>query len=64
MIKIIRIETCKECTNRDHKGAFGRISYIPICRKAGMELPYTEHKGKASPTYEIPDWCPLENLEE
>ena len=63
MNKKIIITKCAGCPNRDHKGAFGKVAYVPICRLAERELPYTESAGKgrgyAKGTDEIPDWCPL-----
>ena len=62
----IVLKTCTHCPNRDHKGAFGNPSCVPVCRLANQELPYTVTPGSngrlhASPTYEIPAWCPLEH---
>ena len=65
--KFIPINSCSECPSRDHRGAFGRIAYIPICRATGKELPYDvvtnpiSGISSASATYEIPEWCPLED---
>lgn len=66
MSKVIRIENCSQCPSRDHKGAYGRISYIPVCRAVGKELPYEvyidRHFGvSAHASNIIPEWCPLEN---
>lgn len=66
MTKVIVINKCSECPGSDHKGAYGRISYIPVCRYATRELPYEvvydKHFGTcASPTDIIPEWCPLED---
>ena len=70
MTRIIRIESCKDCHFRDHKGAFGRIGYIPICRNGqSRELPYTASpSGIGGRLYAevcegVPGWCPLEKLE-
>ena len=62
----IVLHTCTHCPNRDHKGAFGNPSCVPVCRLANQGLPYTVTPGSngrlhASPTYEIPAWCPLEH---
>lgn len=67
MTRIIRINDCNECPHRDHNGAFGKISYIPMCRAVNKELPYNVvPDGKyhyAERIKEIPDWCPLEPLD-
>lgn len=67
--RIIRIETCATCQNRDHAGAFGEVAEVPMCRatKPSSELPHTVERGfanrlQAVATDEIPDWCPLEKL--
>ena len=75
MNRKIIITKCSECPNVCHKGAFGRVSYIPCCHLAhGRELPYTKsvreplsgYRGNnystitATGTDEIPEWCPLE----
>lgn len=66
MTKVIVIDKCSICPHSDHKGAFGRISYIPVCRLANRELPYEvvhdRHFGTtASRVDVIPEWCPLED---
>jgi hypothetical protein len=66
MSKKIVIASCLSCPSRDHRGAFGHISYIPVCRRTGKDLPYTVGASAgmtlvASPTYAIPDFCPLED---
>ena len=60
----IVIQECGECPSSDHKGAFGKVSRIPVCRKADRELPWTHIANRAgfvSAKREpgIPDWCPL-----
>ena len=60
----IVIRGCGECPSSDHKGAFGKVSRIPVCRKADRELPWTHIANRAgfvSAKREpgIPDWCPL-----
>ena len=62
----IVIQDCGECPRSDHKGAFGAVSCIPVCRKADRELPWTpiaSSTGFVSAKREpgIPDWCPLPN---
>ena len=62
----IVLKTCTHCPHRDHKGAFGNPACVPVCRLAQQELPYTVTPGSngrlhASPTYTIPEWCPLEH---
>lgn len=60
------VQNCMQCPNHDHKGAFGAVAYVPVCRKVGLELPYDPvtvgPRGSvtASPKGTIPDWCPLE----
>lgn len=65
MSKKIVIQSCGVCPHKDHKGGFGNIAYIPICRAANKELPYTEtaRNGRcyANATLVIPGWCPLED---
>lgn len=61
----IVLKTCTHCPHRDHKGAFGNPSCVPVCRLAKQNLPYNITYGDngrthASPTYAIPEWCPLE----
>lgn len=66
--KIVKvIDTCKECPYKDHRGAFGKVSYVPYCTMTGKELPHTvevssrhSHLMVARHTQEIPDTCPLE----
>jgi len=43
MSVFIKIDKCSECPHVDHMGAFGNISYVPVCRetKGKGELPYT-----------------------
>lgn len=53
----------------DHKGAFAAISYVPVCRKTGKELPHTisySAKIGASASYTgiIPSFCPLPDLKD
>lgn len=62
----IVLKTCTHCPHRDHKGAFGNPACVPVCRLAQQELPHTVTPGSngrlhASPTYVIPEWCPLEH---
>lgn len=66
MAKIIKINVCAECPNYDHKGAFGQVAYIPVCRLAKAELPWIPHTSiggrvQAVSTGLIPEWCPLED---
>ena len=61
----IVLETCQHCPHRDHKGAFGNPACVPVCRLVQQTLPYNvtygdNRKAHASPTYTIPEWCPLE----
>ena len=64
MSRIIRINDCSDCPSKDHLGAYAKISYIPVCRYANKELPYTcstDHT-IAIASNVIPEWCPLEKL--
>lgn len=66
MSKKIVIKKCKNCPHVDHKGGFGHIAYIPVCRLADKELPYRVERGYgtmiiAKQTGGIPTWCPLED---
>lgn len=64
-MKCIPIPSCAECPSRDHKGGFGTVAYVPVCRKAARELPHTVRydtvpgRGVASLSEGIPEWCPL-----
>ena len=65
-MKRLTIENCNECPFVDHKGGFGNVAYIPVCKRVGRkELPYTEHASNgritARCTGVIPEWCPLED---
>ncbi len=63
MPKMIEIKTCMDCPHNDHKGAFGKIAYIPVCKKTGKSQDYTvSGSGKqiAVQSTEIPKWCPLD----
>lgn len=68
MTKIIRITTCQDCPNNDHRGAFGQVAYVPYCRLENKEQPWEPVKSGtmvvAQKTVDIPDWCPLENYDE
>jgi hypothetical protein len=62
-VKLV-IKDCSECPFKDHLGGFGKVSYIPCCKKKkDKKLPYKvgEISGLvvANPTYAIPKWCPL-----
>lgn len=64
MPRIITITNCSECPHEDHRGAFGKIAYVPLCMKKHKTLPYTitEQRGRAYASVKegIPSWCPLE----
>lgn len=71
MTRKIVIANCRLCPHKDHMGAFAAVACVPIYREANKELPHTITGAerpfntlKASPTYEIPDWCPLPENEE
>lgn len=68
-MKIIKIESCITCPYRAalpmHKG----VARVPYCFKMGESklLPYKlatkSVKPTAAPKNEIPDWCPLCDVE-
>ena len=68
MSKVIVIDSCLTCPHRDHKGAFARVAYIPVCGLKSRRLPYKQAEAYgmivANPTGKIPTWCPLENRNE
>jgi hypothetical protein len=60
----ILLSDCETCPSRDHKGAFGIIGHIPVCRAVNKEMPFTlgaqaGGRVQAIRTLGIPDWCPL-----
>lgn len=71
-MKCIPIPSCQECPHRDHKGGFGTVAYVPVCRKANKELPHTVEVGPNKVTHRmfaklaegIPEWCPLPDTED
>lgn len=63
--RIIKINSCEDCPELGHKGAFGKVSYIPKCELKNKELPYEVTITpflSASLIEELtpPSWCPLE----
>lgn len=63
-MKYIPIKTCDDCPDKDHKGGFGQVAYIPTCKHIGKTLGYTTsvtNAGRVYAAYDniIPDWCPL-----
>lgn len=67
VVRVVVIPSCKMCIHRDHKGGFGFISYVPVCRNMrGRELPHdivrkpSVKGGVAVVKDGIPEWCPLE----
>lgn len=70
-MRYIKIETCKDCPNLDHRGGFGKVLYVPWCKQTGLDLPYTVEihqrsafvggapRMYASTNFEIPESCPL-----
>jgi len=54
----IVVESCVECPNRGHKGAFGGVRYKPICRENNRNLPYKTKEDFAIVKDGIPSWCP------
>lgn len=69
-MRYIPIKTCNDCPHKDHRGGFGRVAYIPVCRLTDKNLPYTVGASGltrmiiANYTGEIPDSCPLGELNE
>ena len=68
-MKAILIKNCLVCPNRSHRGGFATVSWIPCCSlMKSKELPYTLSGNascvSASPTGEIPEWCPLPDFTE
>ena len=63
-MKIIPVLSCRECPHSDHRGGFGQVAYLPVCRKANQEMPWEPvlngTRVQAKQTVDIPDWCPLE----
>ncbi len=60
----IVLTDCRGCPSLDHKGGFGSVAYIPVCRAVNKEQPYTVSamgggRVQASKVPGIPDWCPL-----
>lgn len=69
MSRVIRIESCEDCTNRDHKGAFAEVYCVPVCHAVhpSRELPphsgtWVRHQASGRTHVCHPDWCPLEKL--
>lgn len=67
-MRYIEIDSCEDCPSKAHKGAFGHVAYIPICRANDKELPHTvntNEKGGVFARYtgEIPEWCSLPKLQ-
>ena len=67
-MKAVPVGECDRCPYKDHKGGFGQIAYKPVCRKAGRDIPFTEHASNgrvvARAVVEIPAWCPLPDFPE
>ena len=71
-MRCINIKDCSACPNIGHKGAWGEISYIPVCRKENKELPFTTRVSDsvthrmiyATVKEGIPIWCPLDEFKE
>lgn len=71
-MKCIPIPSCAECPHRDHKGGFGEVAYVPVCRRVNKELPHTVGTRKTTMGYRmiasqvegIPEWCPLPDTED
>lgn len=67
MTKIITIQTCANCPHKDHRGAYGQVAYIPVCRQTNKNLGYTKEVSSrgngihAQYDGKIPSFCPLED---
>lgn len=64
MTKCLPIISCDRCPSFDHQGAFGRIAYIPVCRRLDQTLGYAAHPGHGARLHAnydgvIPPECPL-----
>lgn len=64
----LKINKCAECPFKVAMNRAGKLVNVPMCMKAGRELPYTVRIERmriigamtvADPTDEIPAWCPL-----
>lgn len=77
MKRYIEINNCRDCPHRDHRGGYGKVMYIPVCRKIDKTIEYatelrtrTSGRGQvfvnvvAIQSVDIPEWCPLPKLEE
>lgn len=68
-MKFIAVRTCEDCPDKNHKGGFGTVAYIPICLAVDKTLGYTTSattdRGRVYAEYDgtIPKWCPLPELE-
>ena len=63
-MKLVLIENCLQCPYKNMIDVFGKLRYVPVCKKVGERLPYVEviediSTVKAKPTGVIPKWCPL-----
>ena len=66
-MRYIKIETCKDCPNLDHRGGFGKVAYVPWCKLTKKDLPYMAIASnerspatvRASSNFQIPESCPL-----
>ena len=63
MTKIIRIESCNDCPDRQHTGAFSDGGARAIChnRKRLDETDYDTESRIIEDPKKIPAWCPLED---
>ena len=68
-MKKLIIKNCGQCPHFSKGGPYGKVMYRPFCSNMpdGKYLPFIEllNKGReryrAQPTYEIPEWCLLED---
>lgn len=69
MVKAWPIKDCRNCPRFMKSGAYGKILHIPICTKEDKVLPHNKvptrsGRVRASAIGVIPDWCPLQTIEE
>lgn len=67
MEKAITVSGCQSCPHKEHRGGFGRVSYVPYCRVKHKTIPHTTGLSygivTATPVAGIPPWCPLPDRE-
>lgn len=67
-MKKLPIKDCVSCPYFANAGVVEKVMYQAYCAKASNRyLPYIKRESRSScryyatPTYMIPDWCPLED---